>query len=84
VRSSWLASAVKRRIRSPGGVTARDRRGRRLDPPKRRQAGPHQRQADAGEQDDGDGPGERVGYLQAADRAVEITAVVRDDQMTSV
>ncbi len=49
----------------------------------RRQAGPHQRQADASQQHDGDCPGQRVSYLQAGDRAIEIAEAVSDDQVTS-
>ena len=73
----------RRMVDAPGEVTARDRRRRRLDLPKRRQAGPHQRQSEAGEQHDGGGRGQRVGNLQAGDRAVEVAETARDDQMTS-
>ena len=72
-----------RMVDAPGEVTARDRRRRRLDLPKRCQAGPHQRQAEASEQHDGGGRGQRVGNLQAGDRAIEVAETARDDQMTS-
>jgi len=72
-----------RMVDAPGQVTAGDRGCRRLDSLERRQAGPHQRQADTSQQHDGDAPGQRVGYLQAGDRAVEIAEAVRDDQMAS-
>jgi hypothetical protein len=70
-------------VDAPGEVTARDRRRRRLDLPQRRQAGPHQRQSEAGEQHDGRGCGQRVGNLQAGDRAVEVAETCRDDQVAS-
>ena len=72
-----------RLVDAPGQVTGRDRRGRRLDPGQRRQAGPHQRQAEAGQQNDADGSGHRVGYLQAGDRTVETAETVGNDEMTS-
>ena len=70
-------------VDAPGEVTVSDRRSRRLDLPERRQASPHQRQADACQQHDGDAPGQRVGYLQVSDRAVEIAETVCDDQITA-
>ena len=50
-----------RMVDAPGQVTARDRHRCCLDPRQRREAGPHQRHAEAGQQDDGDGPGQQVG-----------------------
>ena len=72
-----------RMVDAPGQVAARDRLRLRLDPCQRRQAGARERQADPGQQDDGNGAGERVGHLQAGYRAVEVAETVGDNQMAS-
>jgi len=70
-------------VDAPRKVTASDRRGRRLDPGQRRQAGAHERQPDTRQHSDGDRPGQRIRDLQASDGAVEVVEAECDDRVPS-
>jgi hypothetical protein len=66
-------------VDAPRKVTAGDRRGRRLDPAERRQAGAHKRQPDSCQHRDRDRPSQSIRNLQASDGAVDITEAEPDD-----